>query len=250
MCGRYTLKTDPGRIEKHFGLDHLPPLKPRYNLAPTQEGLVIRPGDHPGTRTAALLRWGLIPHWARDTASLPLLINARSETAATRPAFRDALRHRRCLVPADGFYEWARRDGTKRPFRFVIGDDELFAMAGLWDRWHPPGAPPDQAIETFTILTTAANEVLAPYHDRMPVILAPDFYDDWLNPMLTAPDAIERLLKPCPATHMAAHAVSPRVNDVHNDDPACLDPSDTPEAPRPPDQAPSGQLDLDLGFEA
>jgi len=243
MCGRYTLKTDRSKIEERFGLEDVPAFEPRYNLGPTQDGLVVRPGGTPGTRTAALLRWGLIPSWVKDTTSLPLLINARSETVATKPAFRDAFKRRRCLVVADGFYEWSRKGGPKMPFRFTIGDEEPFGMAGLWEKWTPPDDPNGEPLETFTILTTSANDTLAPYHDRMPVILSPDLFDDWLNPLLNEPEALQRMLAPFPSLHMTAHAVSPRVNNIKNDDPACLDPPETPSE----DEPAQGQLGLDLG---
>jgi putative SOS response-associated peptidase YedK len=255
MCGRYTIKTDRRIIEERFGLDELPAFAPRYNLAPTQDGLVLRPGQRPGQRVAAWLRWGLIPAWTKNPAAQPLLINARSETAASRPAFRESLRRRRCLVVADGFYEWAR-DGVhaKQPFHFTVDHGAPFAMAGLWERWSRPAgsaAEPAEAVETFAILTTSANEVLAPYHDRMPVILDARFYDDWLNPFLTDTDTVHRLLLPFPSMRMVARAVGPRVNSNRFDDPACLDPpgrADTEEGRGgPPAARPPGQLDLDLG---
>lgn len=258
MCGRYTLKTGRKKIAETFEVDDLPELSPRYNLGPTQDGLVLRTGDAPGTRTAALLRWGLIPSWMKDGARAPLLINARSETVASKPAFRDALKRRRCLVVADGFYEWSRRGALKQPFYLTINRGEPFAMAGLWERWQPPDAGPDQTLESFTIITTAANEVLAPFHDRMPVILDPEFYEDWLNPLLVDTHALQPLFKPYAATRMFARAVSPRVNNVRHDDAACLDPLPDPTVPgrQSPGSDPrasagarstEGQLDLDFG---
>jgi putative SOS response-associated peptidase YedK len=157
MCGRYTLKTHRKKIQERFAVGELPDLQPRYNLGPTQDGLVVRPGDKPATRTAALLRWGLIPAWTKDRSTLPLLINARAETLASKNAFRDSFKRRRCLVVADGFYEWSRRGSLKQPYHFTVDHGEPFAMAGLWDAWHPPGAPPGETIETFAIITTTAN---------------------------------------------------------------------------------------------
>jgi putative SOS response-associated peptidase YedK len=250
MCGRYTLKTHRKKIQERFAVDELPDLAPRYNLGPTQDGLVVRTGDAPARRTAAMLRWGLIPAWTKDKSSLPLLINARAETVASKGAFRDSFKRRRCLVVADGFYEWSRRGELKQPYYFTVDHGEPFAMAGLWDAWHPPGAPPGEAVESFAIVTTTANEILAQHHDRMPVILEPDLYDDWLNPMLTDSATLERVLVPFPAMRMLARAVNARVNSIKFDDPACLEPPESAEAARarPPKPATSGdQMDLGLG---
>jgi putative SOS response-associated peptidase YedK len=253
MCGRYTLKTGRKKLAEQFELDDLPDFTPRYNLGPTQDGLVVRTGDAPGTRTAAFLRWGLIPSWSKPGGGpAPLLINARSETVASRPAFRDAFKRRRCLVLADGFYEWSRHGSVKQPYYLTINRGEPFAMAGLWDRWQPPEAP-GESIDSYTIITTSANEVLAPFHDRMPVILGPEFYDDWLNPLLAEPPLLQPLLKPYPAVKMVARAVSPRVNSIRHDDPSCIEALPDPSSSHPngaasrPPPAAGGQLDLDLG---
>jgi len=250
MCGRYTLKTHRRKIQERFNADELPDLVPRFNLGPTQDGLVVRTGDSPARRTAALLRWGLIPAWTKDKSSLPLLINARAETLAAKNAFRDSFKRRRCLVVADGFYEWSRRGALKQPYYFTVDHGEPFAMAGLWDAWHPPGAPAGERLETFAIITTTANEILEPLHDRMPVILEPNLYEDWLNPMLTDTGALERVLVPFPAMRMLARVVNMRVNSIKHDDPACLEPPESAEAAhaKPPKPAHSGdQLDLGLG---
>lgn len=223
MCGRYTLKTDRSKIAQRFGVEDVPPLAARYNLGPTQDGLVVRPGDAPGTRTAALLRWGLIPAWTKNRGSTPLLINARSETAARSPAFREPFKHRRCLVVADGFFEWARAGAVRQPYYFTVNHGEPFAMAGLWESWRPPGAPREDTLETYTILTTTANAVIAPLHDRMPVILDPEFFEDWLNPLLNEADSVARLLQPYPPLRMLGRVVNPRVNNIKFDDPACLE---------------------------
>lgn len=246
MCGRYTLKADRTQIARLFGLEDLPRFEPRYNLGPTQDGLVVRPGGEPGTRTAALLRWGLIPPWTREGHSGPLLINARGETAASKPAFRDAFRNRRCLVVADGFYEWTRTRTVRVPHHFTVRHGELFAMAGLWERWHPPGAEAGERLETFTILTTSANDLVTPHHDRMPVILDPTLYDDWLNPLVHDVEVVQRMLKPFPAMEMAVRRVSHRVNSVAHDDPGCLASAED-DTGREDDAPGSGQLGLDLG---
>jgi putative SOS response-associated peptidase YedK len=243
MCGRYTLKTDRRVLEKHFRLPELPDFLPRYNLGPTQDGLIVRTGDRPGKKTVAWLRWGLIPGWARADSDLPLLINARVETAASRPAFRDAWRHRRCLVLADGFYEWTRAGRARIPHHFTIRHGEPFAMAGLWERFVAPNG--DAAIETFAILTTSANEVVAPHHDRMPAILDPSLHDDWVNPLVHDADVLRRMLGPFPAIEMVARRVDTRVNDIRHDDPECLA-SPCSSAPANHDRNASGQLGLDF----
>lgn len=262
MCGRYTLKTSRNKLAGQFELDELPDFTPRYNLGPTQDGLVVRTGDAPGTRTAAFLRWGLVPSWTKEGDRPPLLINLRSESVGKRPAFRDTLKRRRCLVLADGFFEWTHAGRIRQPHYLTVNGGEPFAMAGLWERWRPPGASRGEWLESFTILTTSANELVSPLHDRMPVILEPEFYEDWLNPALTDPESLLTLLRPYPSVRMFARAVSSRVNNIRNDDPACLDPPEAGEdaaraAPPPaPDREPrerpdhpttSGQLDFDLG---
>lgn len=250
MCGRYTLKTHRKKIQERFDVDAVPDLAPRYNLGPTQDGLVVRPGDAPATRTAAMLRWGLIPAWTKERSSLPLLINARSETVASKGAFRDAFKRRRCLVVADGFFEWSRKGATKQPFYFTVDQGEPFAMAGLWERWHPPGAPEDDAIESYAIMTTAANEVLEPHHDRMPVILDASLYEDWLNPLVTDTEVLQRVLVPFPALRMLSRAVNPRVNNIKFDDPECLEPPATLDPDRSVARAPAKAGDqLDLGLD-
>ena len=169
----------------------------------------------------SLMRWGLIPSWAK-TVSGPPMINARSETAATMPAFRDPMKSRRCLIPADGFYEWQRKGNTKQPFCFEVSDGELFAFAGLWDRWKDPSG---QWIRSCSILTTTPNVVTSAAHDRMPVILDRDNYDLWLDPGMTDVAAVSEMLKPYDAQLMRSYAVSARVNSVANDDAECSTPT-------------------------
>ncbi len=167
------------------------------------------------------MRWGLIPSWAIDSSAAARMINARAETASTKPAFRDALKSRRCLISADGFYEWMRMEKTKQPYCFEINNGELFAFAGLWDRWKDTGG---NAVETCSILTTTANAVASVVHDRMPVILDPDSYDLWLDPGMKNVSAASDLLKPYDARLMRCFPVSSRINQVANDDPECCAP--------------------------
>ncbi len=220
MCGRYTLSTPGDAVRELFELDAAPALVARYNIAPTQEGTVVRAAA--GRRSVDLLRWGLVPYWAADPGIGNRLINARSETAADKPSFRDSFRRRRCLVLADGFFEWRRQGpGPKQPYLIRLAGGEPFAFAGLWDRWVPhDGAP----IESFTILTTRANELLAPIHDRMPVILARRHHRRWLDPAERSPQRLESLLGPYPAAAMIAFPVSPIVNKPQNDHPGCIEP--------------------------
>jgi putative SOS response-associated peptidase YedK len=185
---------------------------PRYNIAPTQPVPVIRQHPKEPLRKLSLMRWGLIPSWAKDSSGAASMINARAETAATKPAFRDAIKSRRCLIPADGFYEWLRTGKTKQPYCFEVNEGELFAFAGLWEGWKDP------------ILTTTPNPVTAAVHDRMPVILDPDAYDLWLDPGMNDVDAASELLKPLDARLMRGYPVSTRINSVANDDEECFRP--------------------------
>jgi len=234
MCGRFTLATPAAEWAALFGLDRVPDLEPRYNIAPTQDVAVVRstapaqggeaaPEAEPAVPTRELveLRWGLVPHWAREFDPVGrALINARSETAAEKPSFRDSFRFRRCLVVADGFYEWKPEGRRKQPYWIHREDGRAFAFAGLWDRWAGGDGPP---VESCTILTTEANEALRPLHDRMPVILEPGSYGIWLEP--DAPMwELEPLLVPLTPDLLAFHPVSTHVNHVGNDDPACIDP--------------------------
>jgi putative SOS response-associated peptidase YedK len=167
------------------------------------------------------MKWGLIPNWARDASIATSTINAKSETAADKPAFRDPIRYRRCLIPADGFYEWKKNGASKQPFCFQVNDGELFAFAGLWDGWKNAAS---QWVKTCSILTTTPNAVTATVHDRMPVILSPDDYDVWLDPGMTDVQVISEMLKPYDAKSMWCYPVSSRVNHVDNDDAECSRP--------------------------
>jgi putative SOS response-associated peptidase YedK len=237
MCGRYSLTTPIQELRRLLeSVGALPNWPARYNIAPTQPVPVVRLVAPRKERELAQLRWGLIPSWAKDASIAAKLINARGETVAEKPAFRDAFRARRCLVPADGFYEWQAGPGGKRPFRIGLkgGSSDampLFAFAGLWERWDK--APDGMPVETCTIVTTEANDLLRPIHGRMPVILEPWDYAAWLDPATPLRDA-QALLKPYPADAMTVYPVSARVNSVRYDDVACLTPAaDPPQAVQP-----------------
>ena len=219
MCGRYRLSRRKEYLAKHFGVDPGEmDWEPRYNIAPTQLVPVLRQDRKEPVRHASMMRWGFIPYWAKDPSIGARTINARAETAATRPAFRESLERRRCLIPADGFYEWKRSGKTKQPFCFEVEDGELFAFAALWDRWRSPDG---NLVESCTILTTTPNRLLTDIHDRMPVILPPDNYDLWLDPGMTHKASAVDLLRPYDATLMNGYPVSARVNAVANDDAEC-----------------------------
>ncbi|MCP2501329.1 MAG: SOS response-associated peptidase [Deltaproteobacteria bacterium] len=221
MCGRFTLFEADKVLSKEFGVSGVPPLSPRYNIAPSQPIAAVRT-PHTGIgRELALLRWGLIPSWSKDPAIGNRLINARAETVREKPSFRNAFRRHRCLIPTNGFYEWQRQERGKQPYFVRMRDERIFAFAGLWDRWE---SPDDGIIETCAILTTAANAVLAPIHDRMPVILPQAEYARWLDPALKDPDSLSPLLVPFPPEEMLAIPVSPRVNAPSTDDEKCIAP--------------------------
>ena len=216
---RYRLSRRKQIIEEHFDTSSGDEdWSPRYNIAPTQPIPVIRQNPKETVRELSLMRWGLIPSWAKDSSAAAKMINARSETAATKPAFGDALKSRRCLIPADGFYEWMRTGKGKQPHCFEVNDGQLFALAGLWDRWKNPNG---NWIKTCSILTTIPNAVTSAVHDRMPVILDPDSYDLWLDPEMTKVEAVSDLLRPFDARMMRCYPVSTRINHVVNDDEEC-----------------------------
>jgi putative SOS response-associated peptidase YedK len=219
ICGRYKLSRRKQIIEEHFDTaDWQDDWSPRYNVAPTQPVPTIRQHPREPVRQISTMRWGLIPSWAKDTSGAARMINARSETAHTLPAFREAMKLRRCLVPADGFYEWQRRGSAKQPFCFEVGDGGLFAFAGLWERWRDPSG---EWVKSCTILTTTPNALTSTIHDRMPVILHRDSYDLWLDPGMTNVQVISELLKPFDPSLMRCYQVSTRINHVANDDEEC-----------------------------
>jgi putative SOS response-associated peptidase YedK len=221
MCGRFTLTLNPAELEDTLNNYTFPAtFAPRFNIAPSQPVLAI-PNDE--KFTADFFLWGLIPMWAKDPTIGSRLINARAETLAEKPAFRGSYRHKRCLILADGFYEWKTIVGkkTKTPYYIHMQDRQLFAMAGLWDHW---ASPDGASINTCAIITTSPNELMASIHDRMPVILHPRDYAKWLNPAPQLPENLQPLLKPYPADQMSAHIVSTLVNKATNDLPELVVP--------------------------
>ena len=228
MCGRFTLSRSGRELADHFELGRVPELEARYNIAPTQDVSAVRAHEN-GERTLDALRWGLIPHWAKDAKMGSRMINARAEGAAERPAYRDALRERRCIVAADGFYEWAspRERGARRAHLFRVRGGQVFGIAGLWERWRDPDG---ETVLTCTLLTTEANASVRPLHDRMPVLLEPRDYGLWLDPGVRDPDRVLPLLVPCPPDWLHSTPVGPHVNDARFDDPVCVEPA-PPEAP-------------------
>lgn len=217
MCGRYELSSHPAAIALAFGLSRIPEISPRYNIAPTQRVAIVRQSAD-RLRELVEVRWGLVPRWAKDPAIGARLINARAETVAQKPAFRDAYARHRCLVPATGFYEWQPRPGGKLPMHIGMADDAPFGMAGLFERWR---SSEGEILDTCTILTTEANEALRPIHDRMPVIVPPGAYERWLD----APHAdVADLLVPWRGEALRIYPVSTRVNVAANDDPGLREP--------------------------
>ena len=223
MCGRYRLSRRKQMIAEYFETDNEVDWEPRYNIAPSQQVGIVRQDPSRRTRHFSLARWGLIPSWARDASIGSKTINARSETVVSKPAFRDAFSSRRCLLPADGFFEWRRSGREKQPFHFGMQDDSLFAFAGLWDRWRDPAGA---VIESCSILTTTPNSLLADIHDRMPVILREESYDLWLDAGFKDVKALAGVLVPFDAAQMRCYPVSTRVNAVANDDLDCVVPRD------------------------
>src|SRR5579872_629999 len=222
MCGRYRLSRRKQLIEEHFdAADWAEDWSPRFNIAPTQAVPVIRQHPKEPVRQLSLMRWGLIrliPHWAKDASGAASTINARAETAAEKPAFRDPFRYRRCLIPADAFYEWKRNGTLKQPYCFEVNKGELFAFAGLWDGWKNAEG---QWIKMCSILTTVPNAVTSAVHDRMPVILDRESYDLWLDSGMTDVQVVSELLKPYDARLMRSYPISTRINHVANDDENC-----------------------------
>ncbi|HEV3204739.1 MAG TPA: SOS response-associated peptidase [Gemmataceae bacterium] len=221
MCARFTRAATVDDMALLFQIMEFPEMEPRYNIAPTQTVAAVRIRPERNQREWALLRWGLVPSWAEDLKMGNALINARSETAAEKPAFRSAFRSRRCLIPADGFFEWQKQGAKKQPFHIRMKNAKPFAFAGLWESWKKDE---EQTIETFTLLTTSANGVVKPYHDRMPVIVKPEDFEPWLDPSLRDPKIVQPLLKPFADEDMTAIPVSMWVNNPRNQGPTCIEP--------------------------
>lgn len=220
MCGRYALTATPEEVQALMGYLDEEIFPPRYNIAPTQPVAIVRLVE--GKTRFALVRWGLVPSWVKDPKSFSLLFNARSETAAEKPSFRAAMRYRRCLFPVSGFYEWRRGPGKeKQPYWIKPKGGGLVAFAGLWETWSDSDGG---EIDSACILTTSANETIAPIHDRMPVIVAPDDFDRWLDVREFTPDEVADLLRPAPVDLFETIAVGQGVNAARNDNPSLIDP--------------------------
>jgi putative SOS response-associated peptidase YedK len=230
MCGRYTITSAPEALRALFHYDEQPNFPPRYNVAPTQPIPIVRLVD--GKRHFALVRWGLLPSWVKDPKNFTLLINARGESAADKPAFRAAMKRRRCLIPADGFYEWQKAGERKRPFYVRAKSGAPLAFAGLWETWTGPNG---EELETGTIVTTRANRTLKLIHDRMPVIIAPEAFDLWLNTADVDTQTAAALIAPAPDNLLEAFEISTAVNRTANDNPKLID----PVAPGAPEAEPA-----------
>jgi len=223
MCGRFTLRTPLTVLAKQFQFElDFAEAAPRYNIAPTQDVAAVRVTN--GKRELAMLHWGLIPVWAKDKKIAFSTIIARGDTVATKPAFRSAFKRRRCLVLADGYYEWQREGKTKLPWLYEVDGGKPFALAGLWEAWYGPGKSDGPPLESCSLITTDANKLAAKVHDRMPVILDPVDYNAWLNPENDDTDELQRLLEPYDPKRMSARPVNTFVNNARNQGPECVDP--------------------------
>lgn len=228
MCGRYTITSAPEAFRKLFRYADQPNFPPRYNIAPTQPIPIVRLQE--GERHFALVRWGLLPSWVKDPKNFALLINARGESVCDKPAYRNAMKRRRCLIPADGFYEWKPAGGRKQPYYVRAKSGEPFALAGLWETWIGPNG---EEVDTAAIVTTRANRLLGAIHDRMPVIVAPDAFDLWLDSANVDAVTASALIAPAPEDLLDAYEVSTAVNRTANDNPRLIEPfaADTEPAP-------------------
>lgn len=230
MCGRYTVISTPEALRALFGYAEQPNFPPRYNVAPTQPIAIVRQVE--GKRQFALVRWGLLPSWVKDPKTFTLLINARGESAAEKPAFRAAMKRRRCLIPADGFYEWQAAGDRKRPFYVRAKSGAPLAFAGLWETWVGPNG---EELETAAIVTTQANRTLKPIHERMPVIVPPEGFDLWLDGATVDATTAAALIQPAPDDLLEAYEISTAVNRTANDNPKLLEPvGATPSEPVKP----------------
>ncbi len=220
MCGRFVTTFDSEMIQRLFDLPDAPEMPTRFNVAPTQPIYAVR-ADERGDRESAYLRWGLIPSWAKDTSKTTGMINARSETVHEKPSFKAAFKRRRCIVPITGFYEWQKTPSGKQPHFIHAVDDEPLGVAGIWEAWTQGE---EVYMETCALLTTDANETVAPVHHRMPVILDPDIWDIWLDPAMERPSDVIPFLVPCAPAKLEAYPVSRYVNSPRNDDAKCIQP--------------------------
>ncbi|MBI4084157.1 MAG: SOS response-associated peptidase [Candidatus Lambdaproteobacteria bacterium] len=240
MCGRFSLRASAGAVQEAFALAEPPPLAPRYNIAPAQPVLTVRQGRM-GAREAVLLLWGLVPSSAKHPALGARLINARAETCAVKPSFRAAFRHRRCLVPADGYYEWQRAAAgggkpLRQPYHLRLTEGGPFGIGALWEHWQDPAG---NELETVVLLTTAPNAVSAAIHDWMPLIVLPQHYERWLDPRIGKVEALADIMAPYPAEPMTAVAVGAYVNSARNEGPLCLEPPASPASSAPPRGVPA-----------
>ena len=222
MCGRFGVFAPSEALAKQFGLKEPPDLKPRYNISPGQNVPLIRDPGEDRPRELVMVHWGLIPGWAKGPDVGSRLINARAETVFDKPAFRGAVRKRRAIIPADGFYEWARKHDHKQPYFIRAANGRTLALAGLWERWEGP----DEIVESCAILTTRANRTVRRIHDRMPVILAPESYDQWLEADSENLESLRELFAPFPDGEMVSHPVSPYVNNTDHEGPRCMEPAE------------------------
>jgi putative SOS response-associated peptidase YedK len=220
MCGRYAFFSPAEAVKRTFALDLMPELAPRYNIAPTQSVPAVRVAEE-GRRTLVMLHWGLVPHWAKERAIGNRMINARCETLAEKPAYRDAFRRRRCLVLADGWYEWQPAPGGKQPWFVRLRDPRPIAFAGLWERWKDPAG---ELLESCTIVTTDASESIRKIHDRMPVVLPEQSWDRWMDPAYSDTDALSKTLGPYDPKALKAWTVSRQVNAPKNQGAKLIEP--------------------------
>jgi putative SOS response-associated peptidase YedK len=221
MCGRFTLHTPESRIREAFNLEQTTPLglKPRYNIAPSQQVPIVRDTDT--GREMATARWGLVPHWSKEPKTRYSTINARIESVAEKPAYRTPFKRQRCLIPADGFFEWKVVNGQKIPHHIRMRDGDVFALAGLWDRWEGDG----ESLESCSIIVMPANEVMKPLHERMPTIIAPAHYDLWLDSRVTDKVELMSYLNSTPSSQLVTYPISPWVNSPKHDDARCIEPA-------------------------
>lgn len=219
MCGRFAFYSPHEAVVRLFGVAAAPEIEPRWNIAPTQFIATVREAG--GPREVAMLYWGLVPSWAKEKSIGARMINARSETLGEKPSFRNAFRRRRCLVLADGYYEWQRSGAVKQPYLIAFDDGQPFGMAGLWERWRDPAT--GEPLESCCIVTTSPAPTVAHVHDRMPVIVPPDAYAEWLDPKNEATERLARLFEPCGRPDLRARPVSRRVNDARNQGPSLIE---------------------------